>query len=80
MATDQALFSILNRHGVPFVVIGGHAGCAHGFIRGTEDTDVLWIRSATSEAALLRALEELHARYIGFEIDLATDLEPLPDA
>jgi hypothetical protein len=75
MAPDQGLFSVLTRHGVPFVVIGGHAVCAHGFVRGTEDTDVLWIRSAASEAALLRALEELHAQYIGSEIDPATGIE-----
>jgi hypothetical protein len=75
MAPDHGLFTVLNRHGVPFVVIGGHAVCAHGFVRGTEDTDVIWIRSAANEAALLRALEELHAQYIGSEIDPATGIE-----
>lgn len=33
MTPDFVLFDVLTRHGV------------HGFIRGTEDTDVLWIRS-----------------------------------
>lgn len=80
MAPDPGLFEVLIRHNVPFVVIGGHAVCAHGFVRATEDTDILWIRSDESEAALLRALQQLNAQFIGSEIDLATDLEPLPDA
>ena len=45
MTPDFHLFDVLTRHGVPFVVVGGHAVNFHGFIRGTEDTDVLWVRS-----------------------------------
>lgn len=75
MSPDPGLFDVLTRHGVPFVVIGGHAVCAHGYLRSTEDTDVLWIRSPASEAALLHALEELAAQYIGSDIDPATGIE-----
>jgi predicted nucleotidyltransferase len=75
MTPDFVLFDVLTRHGVPFVVVGGHAVNFHGFIRGTEDTDVLWIRSPAAEASLLRALEELAAEYIGDEIDPATGIE-----
>jgi hypothetical protein len=71
MTPDFALFDVLTRHGVPFVVVGGHAVNFHGFIRGTEDTDVLWIRSPAAEARLLEALAE----YIGNEIDPATGIE-----
>ncbi|MFH0908725.1 MAG: hypothetical protein V1929_08185 [bacterium] len=33
MADASDVFHILQKHGVPFVVIGGHAVNAHGFIR-----------------------------------------------
>jgi hypothetical protein len=75
MTPDFQLFEVLTRHGVPFVVVGGHAVNFHGFIRGTEDTDVLWIRSPAAEASLLEALEKLVAEYIGNEIDPATGIE-----
>jgi len=75
MAPDVGLLSILARHGVPCVVIGGHAVNYHGHLRTTEDTDVLWLRSAAGEAALLAALKELNAEWIGDEIDPATGIE-----
>lgn len=75
MTPDFRLFEVLNRHGVPFLVIGGHAVSFHGYVRATEDTDVLWMRSPQSERALLAALEELKAEYIGDEIDPATGIE-----
>lgn len=75
MAPDFRVFDVLNRHGVPFLVIGGHAVSFHGYVRATEDTDVLWMRSPESERALLAALEELKAEYIGNEIDPATGIE-----
>jgi hypothetical protein len=75
MTPEFRLFDVLVRHGVPFVVVGGHAVNFHGFIRATEDTDVLWIRSPAAEAGLLEALEELAAEYIADEIDPATGIE-----
>lgn len=75
MTPEFRLFDVLTRHGVPFVVVGGHAVNFHGFIRATEDTDVLWIRSPAAEAGLLEALAELTAEYIGDEIDPATGIE-----
>jgi hypothetical protein len=75
MAPDFRVFDVLNRHGVPFLVIGGHAVSFHGYVRATEDTDVLWMRSPESERALLAALEELKAEYIGNEIEPATGIE-----
>jgi len=75
MAPDFRVFETLARHGVPFVVMGGHAVSFHGYVRGTEDTDILWVRSPESEAGLLLALDELEARYIGTEIDPATGIE-----
>jgi hypothetical protein len=75
MAPDFRVFEVLTRHGVPFLVIGGHAVSFHGYVRATEDTDVLWMRSPKAERGLLAALEELDAEYIGREIDPATGIE-----
>jgi hypothetical protein len=69
------LLDVLSRHNVPFVVIGGHAVTYHGFVRATEDTDVVVRRTAESELALVRALAEVNARWIGDEIDPDTGLE-----
>ena len=65
MTPEFRVFEVLRRHDVPFVVVGGHAVTFHGFIRATEDTDVLWIRSPAAEESLLNALEEIAAEYIG---------------
>lgn len=75
MAPDFRVFEILTGHGVPFLIIGGHAVSFHGYVRATEDTDVLWVRSPEAERGLLAVLEELHAEYIGKEIDPATGIE-----
>ena len=75
MAPDMRLLEVLVRHRVPCVVVGGHAVNVHGYIRATEDTDVLWVRNRDTEEHLLRALGELEARYIGSEIDPDTGIE-----
>jgi hypothetical protein len=75
MTSDFQLLQALSHHAVPFVIIGGHAVYFHGFRRLTEDTDVVWLRSPQAESALLTALGEVNARYIGKEIDPATGLE-----
>ena len=69
------LLDVLSRHSVPFVIIGGHAVTYHGFVRATEDTDVVFHRTPESERALLNALSELHACWIGDEIDPETGVE-----
>ena len=75
MTPDFKLFEVLNRHEVPFVIAGGHAVSFHGYIRATEDTDVLWVRSVNAEQNLLAALQELSAEYITNDIDPATGIE-----
>ena len=75
MGAEIGIFEVLARHGVPFVIVGGHAVYVHGHPRQTEDVDVVWRRSAESEAALAAALAELDARYIAKEIDPATGIE-----
>ena len=75
MPPDFRAFDVLKRHGVPFVIIGGHAVNFHGHPRATDDADVVWVRSAEAETALLAALTELDAKYIGKDIDPATGIE-----
>ena len=72
---DFAMFETLRRHGVPFVIVGGHAVNYHGHRRATEDADVVWLRTPQSERALAAALAELNAQYITREIDPATGIE-----
>ena len=50
MRDDFQIFTTLARHGVPFVIIGGHAVTHHGHIRLTEDADVVWVRSPATES------------------------------
>ena len=69
------LLEVLSRHDVPFVVIGGHAVACHGFVRATEDTDVVFRRTSDSESFLLHALTELNARWIADEINPDTGIE-----
>lgn len=50
------------KHNVPLVVIGGYAVAFHGYLRATEDVDIVFIRSDSSEIALLKALQEINCR------------------
>lgn len=72
---DFALLELLRRHGVPFVIVGGHAVNYHGHRRATEDVDVVWMRSPDAERSLTAALTEVNAQYITREIDSATGIE-----
>ncbi|MCX7007676.1 MAG: hypothetical protein NTY53_10595 [Kiritimatiellaeota bacterium] len=71
----ENVFQLLQRHGVVFAVIGGHAVSVHGFIRATEDHDIVFLRTPENEQRLLKALQESHARWISDERDPATGNE-----
>jgi len=71
--------AMLNRYGVPFAVIGGHAVQFHGYLRATEDLDLLWLRTPETELRLLEALCEVQAQWISDERDPQTNLERLVD-
>ena len=62
---------------MPFVIIGGHAVNFHGYVRTTEDADIVFDRTAASEAALLQFLQSIRACWISHERDLQTGLERL---
>ena len=72
-----AVFQLLTCAGVPFVIIGGHAVTFHGYVRTTEDADIIFLRTLDSEAALLKALESIHACWISDERDPVTGQERL---
>lgn len=67
----------LRKHEVPLVVIGGYAVTFHGYLRATEDVDIVFVRSEASEIALWEALDEINACWIGNELDPTTSLESL---
>jgi Nucleotidyl transferase of unknown function (DUF2204) len=57
----RALLRTLNEHGVEFVVIGGVAVAAHGYVRATEDLDIVPEPSGENADRLARALRALEA-------------------
>ena len=70
-------FSLLARHEIPFVIVGGHACNIYAPPRSTEDVDVVWMRSAESARRLLEALREANACWISNERDPNTRIEKL---
>jgi predicted nucleotidyltransferase len=68
-ANDLNLLKTLQRYGIPFVIIGGHAIRFHGVDRETEDLDVL-VDSAGRAKELRDAVNEV----------LGGDLPPHPVA
>jgi hypothetical protein len=69
------LIDVLARHDVPLVIIGGHAVTYHGYVRATEDTDVIVQRTRDTDEKLLAALQEVNARWISDETDPDTGIE-----
>ena len=60
---------------VRFAVIGGHAVNYHGYLRATEDLDLVFQRDPKTEEVLWHTLREFEAYWIGDEIDPSTGLE-----
>lgn len=57
----HALLEALNEHGVDFIVIGGVAVGAHGYVRGTEDLDLVPDPDSKNLARLTEALKRLES-------------------
>ena len=57
----EAILRVLGRHGVEFVVIGGIAVQAHGYIRTTRDLDIIVRPTVENASRLSEALVDLHA-------------------
>ena len=58
-----AILSVLNRHGVRFIVVGGVGAAVQGAPISTFDLDVVHEREAANVGRMVAALEELHGRY-----------------
>jgi hypothetical protein len=57
----ESILRVLRRHGVEFVVVGGIAVQAHGYIRFTRDLDVIIRPNSLNASRLSEALTELEA-------------------
>jgi hypothetical protein len=51
--------SLLNKHGVRYMVVGGHACILHGLVRTTEDIDILVEESEDNYRRIITALSEM---------------------
>lgn len=71
------IFRALLRHDVEFVVIGGFALAPYGFVRGTDDLDVVPRPGAKNMTKLLAVCEEIGARPIE-EADFRPEELPVP--
>jgi hypothetical protein len=59
------ILKVLREHGVNFIVVGGVCGVLHGAPIATFDLDIVHSRTSENLDCLLRALQELDARYRG---------------
>jgi hypothetical protein len=56
------IVEVLDRHGVEYLIVGGHASRAYGATRTTQDTDCLVKTERENLARVAAALKELNAR------------------
>lgn len=63
----RAIIEALRNGGVEFIVIGGLAVGAHGYIRGTDDLDIVPAPERQNLARLASALGELDYRISGMD-------------
>lgn len=69
------ILHILKQYKVGFVIIGGHAVNFHGYIRTTEDVDIIVRPDEKNAEKLLQALESINACWITNDIDINTGIE-----
>jgi hypothetical protein len=65
-----ALFDVLERHAVDFVVVGGLAGLAHGSLYPTYDLDIAYARDPANLTRLTVALRDLDVKLTNAPPDL----------
>lgn len=63
----EQILAALDRHGVDYILIGGMAVQAHGYVRATEDVDFVAEASNDNLRRLAAALAELNARLHGVD-------------
>ncbi len=73
----EPLITALTDHEVDFVIVGGYAVAAHGFVRATKDIDICPDPSDDNLRRLVTVLATLEASPIGLdEFEGEFDLEP----
>lgn len=70
-----SLLDDLVASGIPCVVIGGFAVNFHGYVRATEDLDLIVRRTPEIDEQLFSVLSKWDSFWISDEIDPATNLE-----
>lgn len=75
MENPLIIFEILKEHGVEFVIIGGHAVNYHGYVRTTEDFDIIVKADDANSHKLFETLSKMNACWITDEIDPETKIE-----
>lgn len=74
----EPLLSTLVDHEVAFVVVGGYAVAAHGYVRATKDIDICPDPTSENLQRLADALAELEAKPIGLD-EFAGEFDREPD-
>ncbi len=69
------LADLFGQQGVTYAIIGGHAVNFYGYLRATEDIDIVFLRDDNSERAVFECLAALGGFWITDEVDPATGLE-----
>ena len=69
------IVDLLVQRGIQLVIVGGHAVNFHGYLRATEDVDIVFLRTPETERLLLEVLNKVGAYWIGDEIDDETGIE-----
>lgn len=75
MENPIKIFEVLKEYNVDFVIIGGHAVNFHGYIRTTEDFDIIVKDDDENKKRLFDALSNINACWITNEIDPETKIE-----
>jgi len=75
----RAIFDLLAAHEVEYLLLGGFAVGAHGYIRATNDVDVMPAPDPENLERLAAAIAELEGRVRGMEEFSESEL-PRPDA
>ena len=70
-----SIIEVLNRHGVPFVVIGGVAAGVQGAMWATFDLDITYGRAADDLRRLAASMAELEARPLELDDGLVVHLD-----
>lgn len=75
----EPLLRVLVDHQVTFIVVGGYAVSAHGFVRATKDIDICPDPDEENLLRLTAALEELEAEPTGLDDFAEGEFDPKPN-